>query len=160
MSKVRRAIKKEKRRSLGETISELSLKPSYSQVGAIGIFIGVVRGVTTEGEKVVGLELEAYEEKTDEVLEGICQDLKAKEGIADVQIYHFLGKFTVGEELVHVIVAGSHREEVFETLKLAVERYKKEAPIFKKEIIIDRETGGQREYWTREKEGAERPIQS
>ncbi len=67
-----------------------------------------------------------------------------------MQIYHFLGNFNVGEELVHVIVAGSHRGEVFETLELAVERYKKEAPIFKKEIIIDKKTGKRREYWTQE----------
>ena len=122
----------------------------YEKVGAICTFIGIVRGETADGDKVLELELEAYEEMADEVLEGICRDLEKRDGIIDVQIYHFLGTFSVGEELVHVVVAGSHRGEVFETLELAVERYKKEAPIFKKEIIIDKKTGERREYWTQE----------
>ena len=151
MSKARRVSEKGKAKTLVEMISELKQKPSYHKVGAIGTFIGVMRGETSEGKQVTGLKLEAYEEKAEEVLERICQDLRAREGIIDVQIYHSLGDFSVGEELVHVVVAGSHRREVFETLELAVERYKREAPIFKKEFIIDGQTGKGREYWTQEK---------
>jgi len=151
LGKVCRAIGKERGRKLSETISEVRQNPLFHKVGAIGAFIGVVRGETLDGEKVSGLELEAYEEKADEVLEEICRDLRRRRGIIDVQIYHFLGDFSVGEELVHVVVAGSHRKDVFETLKLAVERYKREAPIFKKEFIIDRESGKRRGYWTKER---------
>lgn len=152
MKRVSRAIPKDKRKALDHAISELRNKPSFGEVGAIGAFIGIVRGITSEGDEVAGLELEAYEEKADEVLENICQDLKQTEGIVDVQIYHFLGGFDVGEELVQVIVAGSHREEVFRTLRFAVERYKREAPIFKKELIIERETGRRKGYWIQEVE--------
>jgi len=151
MSKVHRVTERGKGKTLVETISELKRKPSYQKVGAIGAFIGVMRGETSEGDEVTGLRLEAYEERAEEILEGICRDLRAREGIIDVQIYHSLGDFSVGEELVHVVVSGGHRREVFETLELAVERYKKEAPIFKKEIIIDRDTGKRKEYWTQEK---------
>ena len=151
MNRIHRAIIKKERKPLGETVSEMRENPLFRKVGAIGTFVGVVRGESPEGNRVIGLELEAYEEKADEVLEEICRDLRAREGIIDVQIYHFLGDFTVGEELVHVVVAGSHREEVFETLELAVERYKREAPIFKKELVIDEETGKQRGYWIKEK---------
>jgi len=151
LNRIRRVITKEERKTLSETISEMRQNPLFRKVGAIGTFVGVVRGESPEGNRVIGLELEAYEEKADEVLEEICRDLKVRKGIIDVQIYHFLGDFTVGEELVHVVVAGSHREEVFETLELAVERYKRETPIFKKELVIDGETGRQRGYWTKEK---------
>ncbi len=109
--------------------------PYFRKVGAIAMFIGVVRGETKEGETVKGLELEAYKEKADEVLGNICRELQAREGIVDVQIHHFTGKFHVGEELVYVLVAGSHRSHVFPVLEKAVERYKKEAPIFKKETV-------------------------
>ncbi len=145
-----RTITKDKRKTLDHLIAELRNKPSFDKVGAIGAFIGIVRGITSQGDEVAGLEIEAYEEKADEVLENICQDLKQTEGIVDVQIYHFLGDFDVGEELVQVVVTGSHREEVFKTLRLAVERYKREAPIFKKELIIEKETGRRKEYWTQE----------
>ena len=66
-----------------------------------------------------------------------------------MQIHHFLGEFDVGEDLVYVLVAGSHRQNVFPVLAEAVERYKKEAPIFKKEYVIS-EKGTRKEYWISE----------
>ncbi len=70
-------------------------------------------------------------------------------GIVDVQIHHLLGEFSVGEDLVYVLVAGSHREYIFPVLEEAVERYKKEAPIFKKETVIT-EKERTKAYWTSE----------
>lgn len=122
---------------------------NFQKVGALAIFVGVVRGETAKGEKVHKLEVEAYEEKADNVLSTICQDLKKREGIVDVQIHHFLGEFNVGEDLVYVLVAGSHRKNVFPVLKEAVERYKKEAPIFKKEYLTTKK-GVIKAYWVAE----------
>ena len=121
----------------------------YEKTGAIGLFIGVARGEDNEGNKVKKLTLEAYEEKADEVLEKICIDLQQKQGIVDVQIHHLLGEFNVGEDLVYVSVAGSHRPEVFAVLREAVERYKHEAPVFKKEQVTD-EKGKTVESWVSE----------
>jgi molybdopterin synthase catalytic subunit len=59
-----------------------------------------------------------------------------------------LGDFQVGEDLVYVSVAGSHRLEVFEVLREAVERYKHEAPIFKKEQIVTQKGQTQAEWVT------------
>jgi len=114
------------------------------------MFVGIVRGETVKGGKVQRLKLEAYEEKADEVLLRICKDLKRKPGIVDVQIHHLLGEFNVGEDLVYVLVAGSHREKVFPVLEEAVERYKKEAPIFKKELIVTKK-GKKKAYWSAER---------
>ena len=97
------------------------------------------------------LTLEAYEEKANEVLEKICSDLTKKSGIIDVQIHHLLGEFNVGEDLVYVSVAGSHRTDVFPILQEAVERYKSEAPLFKKERVLN-VNGSTSEYWVSEKE--------
>jgi molybdopterin synthase catalytic subunit len=77
--------------------------------------------------------------------------LSQKPGIVDVQIHHLLGEFNIGEDLVYVSVAGSHRTDVFPVLREAVERYKKEAPIFKKERVINVK-GSATEYWVSEKE--------
>jgi molybdopterin synthase catalytic subunit len=115
------------------------------------LFIGVARGNTLEGEKVKKLKLEAYEEKANEVLDKICDDLAKKPGITDVQIHHLLGEFDIGEDMVYVLVAGSHRTDVFPVLREAVERYKSEAPVFKKEYIVDAK-GSASEYWVSEKE--------
>ncbi|MEM3443051.1 MAG: molybdenum cofactor biosynthesis protein MoaE [Candidatus Bathyarchaeia archaeon] len=136
--------------SLINTLKDIKARGDFRKAGAITIFIGVVRGETLKGEKVRKLTLEAYEEKANEVLTKICDDLKRKPGIVEVQIHHLLGEFDVGEDLVYVLVAGEHRKNVFQALEEAVERYKKEAPIFKKEEIITSE-GEKTAYWVSEK---------
>ena len=108
--------------SLNEIIEKMKANPDFPKAGAISIFIGVVRGVTNTEDTVEKLEIEAYEEKANEVLRTICEDLKKHDGIIDVQIHHFLGEFKVGEDLVYVVVAGTHRKNVFHVLTEAVER--------------------------------------
>jgi molybdopterin synthase catalytic subunit len=127
---------------------------NFEKAGAMALFIGVVRGETLEGEKVQKLTLEAYEEKASEVLTKICDELARKTGIVDVQIHHLLGEFDVGEDLVYVLVAGSHRKDVFSVLQEAVERYKNEVPVFKKERVIDVK-GSTTERWVSETEKQE-----
>ncbi|MEM2994830.1 MAG: molybdenum cofactor biosynthesis protein MoaE [Candidatus Bathyarchaeia archaeon] len=124
--------------SILDLINNVKKQPDFHKAGAIAIFVGVVRGQNLKGEKVQKLELEAYEEKANEVLIDICRDLKNREGIVDVQIHHLLGEFNVGEDLVYVLVAGAHRKNVFPVLEEAVERYKREAPIFKKEYCLNK----------------------
>jgi molybdopterin synthase catalytic subunit len=137
--------------SVSDLISNAKKSSDCEKMGAMTLFIGVTRGETLEGEKVRKLKLEAYEEKANEVLDKICDDLSKKPGIVDVQIHHLLGEFDVGEEMVYVLVAGSHRTDVFPVLREAVERYKSEAPVFKKEYIVDAK-GSPGEYWVSEKE--------
>jgi molybdopterin synthase catalytic subunit len=137
--------------NVSDVISNAKHSELFQKAGAIALFIGVARGETLTGEKVQKLTLEAYEEKANEVLKNICEDLSKKPGIVDVEIHHLLGEFNAGEDMVYVSVAGSHRTDVFPVLQEAVERYKKEAPVFKKERIISRD-GSPTEYWVSEKE--------
>ena len=137
--------------SVLDLLNNAKKSENYEKAGALSLFIGVVRSVTLEGEKVQKLKLEAYEEKANEVLAKICADLSKKPGIVDVQIHHLLGEFEVGEEMVYVLVAGSHRTDVFPVLQEAVERYKNEAPVFIKEYVVDAK-GAAEEYWVSEKE--------
>ena len=136
--------------TLQDVIESVKKRPDFRKVGAMALFVGVVRGETKQGGSVKGLRLEAYEEKADEALEKICTDLrKSEKDIMDVQIHHFTGEFAMGEDLIYVIVAGGHRESVFPVLREAVERYKNEAPIFKKETIRDKR-GKTKAYWVSE----------
>jgi len=132
-----------------DIVNNAKTKDDFEKAGAIALFIGTVRGETPKGEKVKKLMLEAYEDKANDVLASICNDLRKKADIVDVQIHHLLGEFSVGEDLVYVLVAGSHRKSVFSVLEEAVERYKKEAPIFKKEYRID-EKGKITAHWVNE----------
>ncbi len=139
--------------SLSDLIDSIKKSENFAKTGAIGLFIGVARGENNEGQKVQKLTLEAYEEKANEVLGKICDDLEEMPGIVDVQIHHLLGEFNVGEDLVYVSVAGSHRPEVFSVLREAVERYKHEAPVFKKEQVTDKQ-GRTQESWVSEKQSS------
>ena len=133
-----------------EVLQAAKRDKNFHKAGAIAAFIGVVRGLT-ENRQVEKLELEAYEKKANKVLGKICDELSMREGIVDVQIHHLLGEFKVGEELVYVLVVGAHRSKVFPVLEEAVERYKTEVPIFKKEYVINK-SSKMESYWVSEQE--------
>ncbi len=138
--------------TMQNAIDNIKADPNYHKAGAIALFIGVVRGETLEAEsdKVEKLTIEAYDEKANEVLAQISSDLQKQHGIVNVQIHHLQGEFEIGDELVYVAVAGAHRTDVFPVLHEAVERYKKEAPVFKKEQVTTKH-GKRSEYWVSEK---------
>lgn len=124
---------------LSENLSELNslideIKGSSDEVGAITIFIGVVRGKNASGEKVLRLEYEAYEEAAAKTLENIISNIKDKYGILDAIVEHKIGPADASEDTVYVVVASKHREEGFKSLIELIERLKHEVPIWKKEI--------------------------
>jgi molybdopterin synthase catalytic subunit len=133
--------------TLSQILESLHENPRLREAGAIASFIGIVRGRTYEGKEVAKLEVEAYKEKANEVIARICGDLLIRAGVMDARIYHFTGSFNVSDDLVYVIVAGRSRKDVFPALIEAVERYKKELPVWKKEILADGSS-----YWVSEKE--------
>jgi len=115
-----------------ETLIE-GLKKLTDEVGAIAIFVGVVRGKRND-EKVLRLEYEAYEELASKVAEKIIEDAKTKYGIIDACIQHRIGTAKVGGDVMYVLVASKHRAEAFQALSEIVERIKRELPIWKKEV--------------------------
>ena len=137
--------------NLSTLVENIKQNSDFAKAGAMAFFVGVVRGDDGTGEKVQKLTLEAYEEKANQTLEKICDDLKKKPGIVDVQIHHLLGEFEVGEDLVYVSVAAGHRQQVFPVLQEAVERYKHESPLFKKESVVDTQ-GRTKETWVSERD--------
>ncbi len=141
--------------TLSQLLKSVKERADFPKAGALALFIGVVRGETLGGENVERLELEAYEEEANRILGRICEELKERDGVIDVQIHHFVGEFSVGEDLVYVVVAGAHRENVFAVLREAVERYKHETPVFKKEHIVAK-TGSPESYWVSEREAGEK----
>lgn len=108
------------------------LKRSSDEVGAIAVFIGVVRGVS-DGEKVLKLSYEAHEALASRVLEDIVEDVKEKYGLIDAVAEHRLGEVMVGEDIMYVLVSSKHRDEAYKALIELVDRIKSEVPIWKKE---------------------------
>lgn len=131
--------------TLEDIITAMKQEPNLGDAGALTCFIGLTRRTSRDGRTTEKLEIEAFEEKANETLDLIAREIIKKNGIIDTRIYHATGTFGIGEELVFVVVAGGHREETFPALREAVERYKKEATIWKKEYLTTGEA-----YWATE----------
>jgi molybdopterin synthase catalytic subunit/molybdopterin converting factor small subunit len=106
------------------------------ELGAVLVFLGTVRNHHA-GRPVEKLTYSAYEVLAEERLATICSELAAASPGVKVAIQHRLGEVPAGEPSVVIAVASAHREEAYETSRLALERLKKEAPIWKLEHYAD-----------------------
>lgn len=103
------------------------------------MFVGIVREDPAESSsgKVRYLEYEAFEEVAARKLQELRDDLMKREGIVDVSIHHVVDRLGVGDVSLIITVLGTRRRFVFPVLEEAVERVKKEVPIWKKEFTSD-----------------------
>ncbi len=124
--------------SISSMVNNIRSNDNFEEVGAIGTFTGVVRG-QTNGKEVTHLHFEKYEGAFEKEITKIEEELKNRKGIVDARIHHKDGKLGVGEDIVYIVVAASHREQLFPSLKDGIELVKKKAPIWKKEVTTDNE---------------------
>jgi molybdopterin converting factor subunit 1 len=101
--------------------------------GGIVTFAGVVRRHGHHGE-VIRLEYEAYVEMAEQVLAEIATEIEREWAGVHVAIHHRVGALAVGETAVVIAAAAPHRAEAFEACRAAIDRLKRRAPIWKKEI--------------------------
>ncbi len=120
-----------------DVITSVKNTQNIDEAGAILTFTGIVRKTSENSKPVKGLKIDAYDEMANQTIEKICSDIIQKYGIIDVRILHLKGEFDISDDLVYVIVASAHRQEGFEALRTAVERYKKELTVWKKEILLN-----------------------
>jgi len=106
--------------------------------GAIVTFVGVVRGFS-RGKRVRFLEYEAYREMAEEILAKIGREIAMKWGLSGVAIQHRVGHLEIGETAVVIAVSAPHRQEAFAACEEAIDRLKKDVPIWKKEVWEDGE---------------------
>lgn len=104
--------------------------------GGTAIFIGRVRD-HNEGRPVRKLYYECYRPMAEKVLRRIERNIAEEVGVRSVSIVHRVGWLEVGEAAVAVVAHAGHRAEAFEACRLAIDRVKLEAPIWKKEVYAD-----------------------
>ena len=122
-----------------EVMDEIRRHPESKRAGAMVTFVGIVREdpVESSSSKVRYLEYEAFEEVATQKLQELRDDLTKREGIVDVSIHHVVDRLGVGDVSLIIAVLGTRRRFVFPVLEEAVERVKKEVPIWKKEFTSD-----------------------
>jgi molybdopterin synthase catalytic subunit len=136
-----RTMPKDDAPSFGEIFDEFRSLMQGHEGGAIVTFTGTVRGDPKGHDsgaiKTSRIEIEAIEGVSGEHLQRIAAEVEARPGITKVVIIHLTGTFALGEPMVHVLVSSAHRGEGFKALEDIVNRYKKETPLWKKEIYSD-----------------------
>ncbi|MDD2439968.1 MAG: molybdopterin synthase [Methanosarcinaceae archaeon] len=133
--------------TLNSLIKKIRSNPKIRHAGAIGTFTGLVRELE-EDRQTEKLEFEKYEPEASKILGKIQQELKQKEGVLEVLIHHKIGVLKAGEDIVYIVIATTHRQELFSALSEAIERVKAEAPIWKKEFT-EKET-----FWVHDRKQA------
>jgi len=103
--------------------------------GGVVTFRGDVRD-ETRGKRVVRLEYEAYVPMAERKLEEIGLAVGEAHG-ARVAIVHRVGVLVPGEAAVVIAAAAPHRAPAFRACEEALERLKRDAPIWKREIHED-----------------------
>lgn len=104
--------------------------------GAVCTFVGVVRN-ESDGRPSVAVEYEAYGPMAESVMARIAESLADEFPQARVRIRHRVGRLAVGEPSVAIVATAAHRDAAFAACRAAIERIKKEVPIWKKEIRTD-----------------------
>ena len=110
-------------------------------IGGVASFTGYVRDFSTESG-VVAMTLEHYPGMTERMLEGIEAEARRRWALEDALIIHRHGRMTVGEPIVLVVTAASHRQAAFESAEFLMDWLKTKAPFWKCE-----ETADGREHW-------------
>jgi molybdopterin synthase catalytic subunit len=104
--------------------------------GAVCVFDGIVRD-NTRGRQTLHLDYEAYREMALEQMHGLAAQAVERFGVRDVALVHRLGRLTVGETSVLIVVASAHRGAAFEACRWLIDTLKKTVPIWKKETFVD-----------------------
>ena len=95
-----------------------------SSNGATVSFIGSLRRESAGGKQVRFAECESDEQRAEQKLKKIDDELRAKWKLENVAICHRVGRVEVGDVIMVVAIAAPHRREAFKACQYAVDRAK------------------------------------
>jgi molybdopterin synthase catalytic subunit len=104
--------------------------------GAVVVFDGIVRD-NTRGRRTLYLDYEAYEEMAERQIAELAAEAIERFGVRGVTLVHRLGRLTIGETSVLIVVSSAHRGAAFEASRWLIDTLKKTVPIWKKETFAD-----------------------
>jgi molybdopterin synthase catalytic subunit len=101
-------------------------------VGAIALFVGTVRGLSSDNG-VTAMTLEHYPDMTESELERIEAEARTRWPLEDVTIIHRVGRLEAGDQIVLVGAASPHRQAAFDAAQFIMDFLKTDAPFWKAE---------------------------
>lgn len=108
------------------------LRAGFPKVGAVVSFVGTVRDLN-DGEQVAEMELEHYPGMTEQALQDIIGQAKARWELFDALVIHRVGPLKPLDQIVLVAVTSAHRGEAFAACEFIIDYLKTRAPFWKKE---------------------------
>ena len=83
------------------------------------------------------MDYEAYEDMALKNMEGLAEQALKQFQIRDVAMVHRLGRLSISETSVLIVVASAHRAAAFDACRYAIDTLKRVVPIWKKEYFED-----------------------
>jgi molybdopterin synthase catalytic subunit len=108
--------------------------------GGYAAFEGWVRD-SNDGQRVRGLEYEAFEALGLREGERIIAEAIERFGVLHAACVHRIGSLAVGELAVWVGVSAAHRDEAFRACRYIIDEVKHRLPIWKKEHYLNGDSG-------------------
>jgi len=119
-------------------ISGLISKIITPNTGAVGMFSGIVRGISKRGviRETNYLEYEAYVPMAEKKMRQIADEIREKwSKVEGVVIVQRIGHLTPGTPTVFVACSSAHRDDgIFEAARYGIDRLKEIVPVWKKEV--------------------------
>ena len=115
-----------------------AIREEGADVGAIVSFTGLCR---SEDDRLVALEIEHYPGMAEAEVARIVGEAMLRWPLLGVTAIHRHGKIQVGENIVLVIVASSHRQAAFAAAEFLMDWLKSSAPFWKREHHADGTVG-------------------
>ncbi len=118
-------------------ISNSNTAISHSNTGAVAIFEGHVRADIQQNKSVEAIDFTLEPKMAKPIAIDLLNRVAAKYNLHSALIWHSQGMIQVNECCFRVEVQGTHRNEVFAALPDIVNTFKREVPVFGKEIYHD-----------------------
>ena len=115
-----------------------ALRGGDPRVGAVAAFVGTVRDLN-DGADVGALTLEHYPGMTEQALEEICAQARARWELIGTLVVHRVGPLRPADRIVLVGVTSAHRGEAFAACEFVMDYLKTRAPFWKKERTLQGE---------------------
>lgn len=113
------------------------LREGRTDIGAVVMFTGTVRGEDGEAQELTDMTLEHYPGMTEAELERIEAQAHRRWPLQASLIIHRHGTLHPGDNIVLVVTASRHRHAAFEAAAFLMDFLKTRAPFWKKETRAD-----------------------
>lgn len=121
------------------SVEVAALRADDPSVGAVASFVGTVRGIdaqipATGSAGLQGLEVEHYPGMTEKAIAAMVAEARSRFDIVGARVIHRVGRLAVGEQIVLVATASTHRRQALDACAFLMDWLKTEAPFWKKEV--------------------------